>query len=480
MGVISFYAWITRTYGSVIKYYKASEKVQTNIDCLSLDMNHIIHSAAQKVYGYGKCDVGVPDPTYNKVYEHVAEEMDMLIEMVQPKQMLVIAIDGVAGMGKMYQQMKRRYKAVANDKFNSASITPGTDFMNQLNEYMKLHIRQCQRTKWRHLNVLYSSPNVPGEGEHECMSVIRERRRMTHCIYGADADLIMLMMVNAVNGYVLRESHYDQGMYEFVDVSFLRRRIGMRPLDFIFTCFFVGNDFLPSIPNLAILDGGIESILKISKSLTIVEKNRTFNRRGLRDFLVQLADQEETMLQTRINATHYFEDNLVQASGGNLVKYKELYHEEYFPNENDLNNAVHEYLRGLWWVLLYYTRGMPDWTWYYPYTHAPFISDCIPALATVQFEFKKYTKPLHPLEQLALVLPPQSFHLLPKKLQSLPKKIPEEYPTEYTVDYRGKRYEYEGVVILPPRNVQRILEAVYAAKPSMKRPEHIKYYPKRR
>ncbi len=56
--------------------------------------------------------------------------------------------------------------------------------------------------------VVFSGPDVPGEGEHKVMDMIRkiqeeeqelakldpsfETKRKRHCMYGLDADLIML------------------------------------------------------------------------------------------------------------------------------------------------------------------------------------------------------------------------------------------------------------------------------------------------
>jgi 5'-3' exonuclease len=87
----------------------------------------------------------------------------------------------------------------------------------------------------------------------------------------------------------------------------------------------------------------------------------------------------------------------------------------------------------------------------------------------VPVAFDKSTKPFKPLEQLMAVFPCQSRKFLPIEWQSLmmEKQSPiiDFYPLNFSVDLNGKRYEWQGVALLPfvdEKRLHRTLEHVYS------------------
>ena len=116
------------------------------------------------------------------------------------------------------------------EKFDSNCITPGTEFMDRLAKALRFYIseRYCKfpifsrgisrfrlnkEAGWQELNVILSDASVPGEGEHKIIDYIRKQRNTPthdpnthHCIWGADADLIMLgLATHEPNFTIVRE-----------------------------------------------------------------------------------------------------------------------------------------------------------------------------------------------------------------------------------------------------------------------------------
>uniref|UniRef100_A0A8B9KD28 5'-3' exoribonuclease n=1 Tax=Astyanax mexicanus TaxID=7994 RepID=A0A8B9KD28_ASTMX len=253
MGVPAFFRWLSRKYASIIvncleEKSKECNGVQIPVDTskpnpnevefdnLYLDMNGIIHPCTHPE------DKPAPK-NEDEMMVAIFEYIDRLFNIVRPRRVLYMAIDGVAPRAKMNQQRSRRFRAskegveLAEEKqkmreeifqrggylppeeikerFDSNCITPGTEFMDNLAKCLRYYIadRLTNDPGWRTITVFLSDASVPGEGEHKIMDFIRRQRAQPnhdpnthHCLCGADADLIMLgLATHEPNFTIIRE-----------------------------------------------------------------------------------------------------------------------------------------------------------------------------------------------------------------------------------------------------------------------------------
>ena len=274
--------------------------------------------------------------------------------------------------------------------------------------------------------------------------------------------------------YLLREDLYDSRYdYMYVNIGNVKEDLAKLMMfdnncdthrlvnDFILICFLCGNDFIPNIPSISIMESGLDIIIEFyKKNGSYLVEDSTINMPNFQKFLELIASSEkDMMIRKLVNKSNYIEDSILSKfteETFDMTEYQHLYNTRYFPEH--LERDVHSYLQGCHWVLSYYLNGISNWEWMYTNAYSPFASDIVKYISTFKLSEEKETKPLLPFQQLLCVLPPKSFKYIPKPLDTLYIKFPEFYPDKFTINYEGKKKKWEGVVELPPIDVDKIKE----------------------
>lgn len=522
MGVKHFFGWFRRQFADEVKpyFHTSSSSLDQMMNTLLIDLNGIFHTKASEVYRYGPHKPresllghkAPPKPTLKlqiQLFSEICRTIETIVDVVKPIEKVILCIDGVAPQSKQAQQRSRRFRAALERdeedflRFDSNCITPGTKFLDHLSKYMDWWLKQKMTRDWSHLEVIFSSEKVPGEGEHKLITYLRKygREDETYCVYGVDADLIMLTLGTMLpNFYLIRENMYGRGNeYYVVNIGKTREKLQERMrwhenteefdtttciYDFIFLCFATGNDFLPHIPSIEIIEGGIETMISAyqivgSECGHLTEKRGGyiyFRPKALRKYLEYIAEKEPEMLQHKLNKKEsFFPDFLmndcstIDASSGKQTLNFEKYLGEWSLQKfgEDTEQVCHDYLDGLHWVLNYYVYGVPTWTWMFKHHYAPFAHTLLKHIRNYRFKPFAQTTPNPPFLQLMSVLPPKSSGLLPTPLDKIltdrSLSIAQYYPEEIEIDFTGRMQEWEGIVIIPFLDVEE-LKRLYFSK----------------
>lgn len=534
MGIKHFFGWFKKNFGKNIKNLKKHQNFHTagvSVDNLMIDCNGLFHSSTQKIYEYGshKPQAHLMDKPkrrkrlgslkqQTKVFEDVCKNIEDLLGLVKPKKRLILCVDGPAPLSKQNQQRQRRFRSAAEKdeeefkRFDSNCITPGTKFMDYLSKYIDWYVRSniSENPAWEHLEVVFSNEKSPGEGEHKIINYIRfyGDPMDSYCIHGLDADLIMLALgTHLPNFWILREDLYDpRNEFFVIDIGTTRTELarmmdwtdqleGKNPdkdappfitesavNDFIFICFMVGNDFLPHIPSLEIIEGGIDQMLDVYKNVGenyghlthTVDDKVIFRKISLEVFLGTIAQYDKGILEDKLLHKDQFFPDLMLEKNATINKgvytvdidgLRKDYYAESFKEGSDIKDLCHQYFEGMQWVLSYYTRGVPDWKWCFQHHYAPFAHELAEHITDFEFPERRKTEPTTPFQQLLSVLPPKSSALIPVPLSQLltdsKSGIKKFCPSKFDVDVSGKRRAWEGIVLLPMVDFS-VIEEEYA------------------
>ena len=224
--------------------------------------------------------------------------------------------------------------------------------MAKLTRQLKYFINKkvSEDIDWQGVEVVLSGHEVPGEGEHKIMEYIRLTKaqpnydpNIRHCLYGLDADLIMLGLLSHDPHFCLLREEVTFGrqnqkkskelehqnfylmhlciVREYLELEFQELKepdVMAFPFDmerviddFILMAFFVGNDFLPNLPNLHINEGALALMFKVYKSVLpkaggYINEAGVINLDRLALLLEELADVEYRFFESENENASWF------------------------------------------------------------------------------------------------------------------------------------------------------------------------------
>lgn len=447
MGIPFYFGSLYKKYSNTKLMVTERDIAQQTVDHLFLDYNSMIHPCAYQA-------LAAMDNTITHTTEAIEQDIihntimytRYIIGLLRPKSLYVM-IDGVAPRAKINQQRERRYKSSFLKKIQSVSdttpawdsnkITPGTEFMSKLRSQLDNLRNECQNTT----HICISDSDEPGEGEHKMMKYIinnlnNHKAGENILIYGLDADLIMLSLMNIPcemrNVILIRDNTFNEKLKEcertftYLDIKTLGRAIyeeltslykqqvgrngGEMSLrkenliqDYVFLCFMLGNDFMEHIPSLLIKENGIGILTKHYinalvkfESYLIQGKNILQERINL-NMLVSIFENlsaceeyffkkvysvyktSQPVYRDTLDVTLSYDGGPCHFLQQDVIQYnKDGYKERYYNyyNIQNVDQLCMDYIEGLHWICGYYNNHEHNnWTWFFNHHATPFVSD---------------------------------------------------------------------------------------------------------
>ncbi|MBI96544.1 hypothetical protein CL656_05310 [bacterium] len=312
MGIPVYFSHIIKEYNFILKKIQHLE----HFDVFFLDANSIIYDVYYSLIN--NSNNHTINNLENKIIENTINKINFVINLFNVEKEVVVCFDGVAPLSKLKQQRERRFKSwIKSDiteeqnKWNTCSITPGTQFMKKLNEQLdnyKLNYYKLNNDRKEKITILDSRFN--GEGEQKIFDYLKNhypnpnqisttmmKVNLKICIYGLDSDLIMLSLLhnNFYNSiYLYRETpefiknlnkNFDPNEKYLLNINSLsncltktlygtdtfhfinnNNILSFRAnINYIILFFMVGNDFVPHHPGLSLRLNAANDLIDIYK-----------------------------------------------------------------------------------------------------------------------------------------------------------------------------------------------------------------------
>ena len=503
MGIPSYYKKLSDHTKGLI-----SKTCPSQASALFFDFNCLIYHVARRPNSTLPPYPGEDDGLWERLLlEDIVKYIVNIWQHVGSPPEVFLGVDGVVPMAKIKQQRLRRFKSVwlaeeekregtrdNKPSWDTNCITPGTSFMNKLSKALQA---LCSKHKgWS-----MSGAEEPGEGEHKVMAKLRTRSSDTKpiVIYGLDADLILLTLLNAKSpAYLVREDSvmgqvqlngFGEEAYSFFSIDTLKQTLppSLDILSYVAAMSLLGNDFLPHSLSVKIKENGHTILVKTLESVKtpFVHQKDGFwqiNHETLYTILKSWSEGEEQRVlhsfKKKVQMRGHVQECLDTkpifwlVEGPFIAKrqdgwildpsWRDVYHKNWLQTKRlcDINSVCREYVFGLQWVLDYYTGQRPvDMQWCFSRLVPPLWSDIQHYL-----EYHEYTeiprsdvRPIQPHEQLAMVLPLGSWHFIQDpSLRILPSLLPQFWPQRFGFFSAGRTHMWECEPLLPVLTVERL------------------------
>ena len=420
MGIPFYFASLSKRHKSIIEVVKKNQPM--NVDVFVIDFNCLIHR-------YLKDE----DPIHS-----VIEALEHIVNTVCKSKQLIIAMDGLVPYAKIVQQRYRRMriKEEGHGPFDRNQISPDTPYMRDLDAAVKGKFPYA----------IVNGTDKAGEGEHKLIHELRkipDMQRRSICIYGLDADLILISLQhhklsNPHSMWLLRESaeFNDPKLKsaEFATLSIwnLLRELPIPIEQYMalgILCF--GNDFMPNLGMFSLREDGYDRALYLYQEAGHPDLTTP---QGRSIFLRYSASKEMDVFKERISLRKRPEEKAIIGKDSSLFSYKYGLH--VLDGVTDMSPVVESYWKTFHWTHHYFKTGeVLNWYWVYPYADAPLVNDIVKYEEHESIEEKELTFTV--TKQLQFIMPHASLRTAKRRIL---------YPDELHSETRNpwmKRHDWE-------------------------------------
>ncbi len=376
MGVERFFSSLKRDYNFIHNIKR------TDCDHLLIDFNSIVHVTSQFLLAKEKKNPNITKEEFEiRLIEDVGKYIeDLIINNLEKLSLktITICVDGVPTMSKIYEQKKRRYMGDILSRMNALpstfswsrnNISPGTDFMNNLMEYLNSSIFEdkikkiCVNLK----KLTVSDINEMGEGEMKIMNyidnLIKTYKSDKYLVYSPDSDVIILLLLKSIYNIDIFMLRYDQQLsteelpvYSLIDINHfknilfdyiqnkVKKQLDIKNviIDIVYLLTVFGDDFLPKLETLRvntdinlIIDHYVVNLIKYG----YIINNNNIHVENFMQLLSSLEKKEVYFLKR--NARYHVISNMNKIIN-DLIGYK--------------MNILREYIIEYLWKFCYYHK----------------------------------------------------------------------------------------------------------------------------